>query len=337
MSIVNDFDPDNDGVDGHPFGVPHGTEESWFHAICVPFEATASYHKGTAEGPEAILRESDQVDLFDARWGEPWRAGIAVRAYGEVAKLWNQAGNDAVQATLDGQDKTAEVDALGERVNAYVGEQVAEIFSEGRVPVVVGGDHSVPYAAMAEAARRHPGMGVLHIDAHADLRKAYQGFRWSHASIFYNVIQDTDATLLQIGIRDQGRSERQFAVEHPRIAQLLDDEIAQVALRGGDVLALFEDAIAKLPQQVWLSVDIDGLRPDLCPSTGTPVPGGLDWREFRGILDALVRSGRKVIGFDLCEVGSDNWDGAVGARVLYNLLGAAAASRGLTEPFSGLE
>jgi agmatinase len=233
----------------------------------------------------------------------------------------------------------AELAALGSRVNERVEEFTTDCLAAERLPVVLGGDHSVPFGAIRAAARAHPGLGVLHFDAHADLRVAFEGFEWSHASIFHNVLEQVPgvASLVQVGIRDLGHAEAMRCDADPRIHTLFDDEWAEVVARGGDRRQAIRRHLERLPQEVWISFDIDGLSPDLCPSTGTPVPGGLDWHQTMQWLEELVLRGHRIVGVDLCEVAPPegagdpegaSWDAVVGARLLYRLIGAAMSSRG---------
>jgi agmatinase len=230
-------------------------------------------------------------------------------------------------------------------VHAHVGALARAALEGGRIPAVLGGDHSTPYGAIAAVAEAHPGLGILHVDAHADLRDAYLGFRWSHASIFHNVLQLPGvARQVGVGWRDLGAAEfAAIAAEPDRIAAWLDRDLDDEQ-RGGiswdDVCRRIVD---DLPQIVHVSVDIDGLDPALCPNTGTPVPGGLSWRQVCTLL-RTVSERRRVVGFDLCEVSPGpsfaagplpglrssraEWDANVGARMLYKLAGCAVRSRG---------
>ncbi|MDA1265366.1 MAG: arginase family protein, partial [Planctomycetota bacterium] len=207
----------------------------------------------------------------------------------------------------------------------------------GVLPIVLGGDHSAPLGAMRVCAERHPGLGVLHFDAHADLRDAFEGLRYSHASILFNLLEETPevARLVQVGIRDLGEAERGRIDEDPRITALFDPDWARAKLAGDNRRVLIREHLDLLPQEVYLTFDVDGLDPSLCPNTGTPVPGGFDWHEAMLWLEELVSSGRRVVGCDLCEVSpgpagdpdGQGWDAIVGSRLLYRMLGAALATR----------
>jgi agmatinase len=338
---TDEFDPDAPASGDGLFGLPHTHETAAVVVTAVPFEATASYRRGTARGPEAILTASKQVDLYDLETGEPWRHGIALAPVDPAFTEWNDAASrDALTVLEAGGDPgddpellaaCARVDAIMVQMNERVYEQVRRTFEAGKVPAVLGGDHSVPFGAIRAAVERHPGLGILHIDAHADLRVAYEGFTWSHASILYNVATKIPGVgpIVQVGIRDVGSAERKFSEDHPDLHTWYHPHVTWELAGGENWLRIAERMIRPLPKKVWVTFDIDGLDPSLCPNTGTPVPGGLSWGDALALLRALVESGRQIVGFDLNEVapGADEWDAIVGARMLYKLAGWSLSSR----------
>jgi agmatinase len=309
----------------------------------VPFDATTSYRKGTARGPEAILRASKQIDLFDLQTGKPYEQGIAMLdADPRIARLNAEASEKADRiiavAGVIGGDKALKsalerVNAIGSDVNRIVRASVEKALDAGRLPVLIGGDHSTPFGAMDACAARHPGLGILHFDAHADLRETYEGFEWSHASIMDNVVKQIDgvAKLVQVGIRDLGEREfERIERSNGRIRVVFDKDWQRAKLDGASLRKLARSTIDELPDVVYVSFDIDGLDPTLCPNTGTPVPGGLSWSETMLWLEELARSKKKIVGIDLNEVSPgdsspelDSWDAIVGARLLYRLIGTA--------------
>lgn len=335
------FDPDAPAAPGSGlFGLDTPRDEAAVWVQPVPFDATTSFRRGAAQGPAAVVAASHQVDLFDLRYGRPWRAGIHTMPMPEEVLIWNAAASAAAEPVIraggapPGDPSLAEVDAAGARVNELVRARTEEALDAGALPIVLGGDHSVPLGAIAACSVRHPGMGVLHLDAHADLRVAYEGFRWSHASILHNVLEETDvARVVSVGLRDLGEAERARLSDDARLRALFDPDWARAKLAGDDLRLLIREHLELLPAEVYLTFDVDGLDPSLCPNTGTPVPGGFDWHEVMLWLEELVRSGRRVVGCDLCEVspgpeGGAGWDAIVGSRLLYRMIGAALATRG---------
>ncbi len=311
--------------------------------LAMPYEATVSYRSGAARGPDAILTASSQLDLFDVELGRIYEAGIALRrAPAWLRELGPAARRDAL-CSLSPTTTPAEADACrrrvdraGERIRDELGRTTRSLLEVDRLVGVVGGDHSVPLGSIIAHADRYPGLGILHVDAHMDLRAGYEGFRYSHASIMERVLCEAPgvARIVQVGIRDFAESERQRAEEAgDRVQIFYDLDLAESRLRG-QLLDRFERVVEALPHEVYLSIDIDGLDPKLCPLTGTPVPGGLELNELFLLFRAVVRSGRRIVGFDLCEVAgpsdgtADAWDGNVGARLLYRMIGYALASGG---------
>jgi len=186
---------------------------------------------------------------------------------------------------------------------------------------IIGGDHSVPLGFLKALAEKHSDFGILQIDAHHDLRNSYEGFTFSHASIFNNALEIQNISkLVQVGIRDYCDEEvEKVSDEGDRISVFYDQQLKENRFCGLNWNLQCEKIIKELPEKVYISFDIDGLDPKLCPNTGTAVPGGLEFSETIFLLKKLVESGRKIIGFDLCEVGNNEWDASVGARVLFKL------------------
>jgi agmatinase len=355
MSIpAPEFDPDSPAeAEAGLFGLRTAPEEAGVCVLGVPFDATTSYRRGTAAGPAAILAASHQVDLFDAQqrtWrggdGRPWAAGIHLEIDREIA-AWNEEARPLAAAISERGGRIADSPALlgalervnefGARVNGRVLDWTRARLAAGVLPVVLGGDHSVPFGAIQAAGEAQPSLGLLHIDAHADLRPAYEGFVWSHASILHNLARAVPALekVLSVGLRDVGEVEiAALEASRGRVRAVFGHEWSWARATGADLAALARREVAALPSAVWLTIDVDGLDPTLCPNTGTPVPGGLGWDEALLWLEALTATGKRVVGLDLCEVSPgesapaevDSWDAIVGARLLYKAIGAALAT-----------
>jgi agmatinase len=316
------FDPDAAATeDSGIYGLPFSPEEAKVVIIPVPYEATTSYGGGTSRGPQAVLDASKQVDLYDHETGRPYEAGIAMLPIPRKIVGWN------AKAKKLGRKRGAAVNKISDQVNDWVYEQTSALLAHGKMAVVIGGDHSVPFGSMRAYAERYPGLGILHLDAHADLRNAYEGFTWSHASIFHNVVTRLPIRkLVQVGVRDLGAAElRMIQESNGRIVTFFDPDVAARKEEGAPFAEIADEIVAELPRDVYLSWDIDGLDPTLCPGTGTPVPGGLSWNEAIGLLRALRRAKKRIVGLDLCEVapGETEWDANVGARLLYKMIGFA--------------
>jgi len=331
------FDPDAAaGAGSGIYGLPSTPDDARVVIIPVPYEATTSYGGGTSDGPAAVFEASKQVDLFDRETGRPYEAGIAMLDIPQAIIDWNEKAKGIAKPVIENggviDDATrkaaAEVNAISEKVNDWVYEQTRALLIAGKMPVVLGGDHSAPFGAILAYAETHPNLGILHLDAHADLRDAYEGFTWSHASIFHNVITKVGGVdrLVQVGVRDLSNAESAMIDgSQGRIVTFFDSDLAARKEEGATWAEIADEIVGALPHDVYLSWDIDGLDPTLCPSTGTPVPGGLSWNEAIGLLRAIRRAGKRIVGLDLCEVspGATEWDANVGARLLYKMIGFA--------------
>lgn len=334
------FDPDAAAAPGSGiFGLSTSPGDAQVVLVPVPFAATVSYGGGAERGPEAMLAASHQVDLYDWHFGRIYEAGIHLLEPDSAIVAAHPPARLAAERILAGESVAADerqqaiavVDAAGNLVNASLRRTVEPLLAQGQIVGVLGGDHSIPFAAIEAAAEQEP-IGILHFDAHADLRDSYEGFHWSHASIMHNVLARCPqvARLVQIGIRDYSEGElRASHAQAGRVVTHFDADWQQRRFAGTTFDELVGQALGALPQRVWVSFDIDGLDPALCPNTGTPVPGGLQFAEAVHVIARLANSGRQIVGFDLVEVapGRDEWDANVGARLLYKLCGAAIRSR----------
>jgi agmatinase len=253
-------------------------------------------------------------------------------------RAWNESGTAAARRYREQRDLgglpslLAEAQAITNticaRLNDALHTQVRALIQAGKIVGTVGGDHGAVFGAIAAHAEAFPGMGILHFDAHADLREEYEGFHHSHASIMNNVVRRCPevARLVQVGIRDYCDGERDLVRDSGgRIVSHYDADLAAGRFTGVTWDAQCKAIVAALPPLVYVSFDVDGLDPALCPHTGTPVPGGLSFHEASYLLGAVARSGRRIVGFDLVEVAPDpaggEWDANVGARLLYKMIG----------------
>ncbi len=332
---MTDFDPNDIGIaNGNFFGLPFTAAEADIALISVPWDVTTSYRAGTHKGPQAIMDASLQVDLFDQALPDAWKTRISTVPEDLFIAEKNSHFREIAEKIIEGlgegvskenySSETELVNRASDELNRYVYQTAKEQIKSGKLTGIVGGDHSVPLGAIKAVSEQYQSFGILHIDAHADLREAYEGFRYSHASIMYNALKEINNinSLTQVGIRDFCQQEHDMIMTDPRINCFTDRLIRQNSFKGKLFADQCIEIIETLPENVYVSFDIDGLSPDLCPNTGTPVPGGLSFAEADYLLWQLVNSGRRVVGFDLCEVSpsaEDQWDANVGARVLFKL------------------
>ncbi|CAM2006890.1 agmatinase family protein [Acanthopleuribacter pedis] len=307
--------------------------------IGVPWEPTVSYGRGTSQAPARMVPASHQLDYFVPFLGREFADEVAMLP---LNQSWLDANQRCISLAdpilaeggrLSGDlaENLAQINQISEQINGELEDLTRHWLKQGKIVAVLGGDHSSPLGSMRAHLARFPDMGVLHIDAHHDLRQAYEGFTYSHASIMYNYLTQNapKGPLVSVGIRDYAQAEREFAEKDPRITTFYDADLAAAAFKGTSWSRQCDQIIAALPQQVYISCDIDGLEPGCCPNTGTPVPGGLSFNQTLFLIDRLRHHKKQVVGFDLCEVSpnqdrdDDEWDLNVGARLLHRLCAAA--------------
>ncbi len=321
-------------INGNLLGLPFNYESANLIVFGVPWEVTVSYGAGTANGPQRVLDASTQLDLFDFDHPDGWKQGIFMVEIPQdilkkneyyrtlAAKIIKRLEQGkSVTDTPDLTPVLTEVNQACEQVNQWLFEQCFEAIKNGKRVAVIGGDHSSPLGYFQALATRYTNYGILHIDAHADLRDAYEGFEFSHASIMFNAMKIPQISrLVQVGLRDISHDEVLLINQsNGRIVAYYDPAIKQKLYSGTTWIDLCREIISHLPEYVYISFDIDGLDPKFCASTGTPVPGGLELEQAYMLFRELIDSDRKIIGFDLCEVGDAEWDGNVGARIVYKL------------------
>jgi agmatinase len=332
---IKKFDPNAVAQKGKLFGLPFTPETAEIVVIPVPWDVTTSFKDGASLGPSAILDVSSQIDLHIPHIPDSWKLGITMLPIdNEWLKKNNEARKYALQYIryLEGgelklEDKeihiiSKNINALSVNINDWVYAKSKEILDSDKIPVVLGGDHSSPYGLMRAIDENQSDFGVLHIDAHADLRPAYEGFTHSHASIMYNLLElDHVSKLVQIGIRDLCEQENEYIINDSRIRTFFDHNIKNQLFEGIRWSLIVDEIIDELPDNIYLSLDVDGLDPSLCPNSGTPVPGGLSFDQLTYLLDKIAESGKRIIAFDICEVAGNQgeWDAIVGSRLLYYL------------------
>ena len=330
------------------YGLPFKESEASVVYIPVPWDVTTSYQAGTSKGPKAIVAASEQIDFFDLDYIDAYTAGLFLKKENSKIKKLNSSMRPVAKKIIEATDEMMntnkqlqknldKVNAACEELNEIVYKETKALLNQNKISVVLGGDHATPFGAIKAYAEKYPSLGILHFDAHSDTRDAYMGFQYSHASIMHNVMEKIPGVskLVQVGIRDFCEQEYLYTKSNKKVKVFFDQELARRKMSGENFAKIAKDIIEFLPENVYISFDIDGLDPRFCPNTGTPVPGGLDYQEVMLIITELVKSGRKLVGFDLVEVAPDpkdktnEWDANVGMRLLYKMTSASLASLGL--------
>lgn len=339
MINLNQYDPNAVGnPNNNVFGLPTNEDDARLIIVPVPWEVTVSYGAGTARAAEAILKASLQVDLFDPEFPDAWKEGYYMRTSDRKILMKSDYLRKEAELYIDyiskGDDVAAnqfmsktlkEVNEGSNFLNNWVYDQTRVLLEKGKLVGLLGGDHSTPLGFFKAVGEKFGDFGILQIDAHFDLRVGYEGFKYSHASIMYNALQEIPqlSRIVQVGIRDFGSDEWEYYKQaDSKVVTYFDKDIRNRQFEGESWKQIAEDIINQLPDKVFISFDIDGLDRKLCPFTGTPVPGGFELEQIFYLFSTLLKSGKKILGFDLNEVGiggDTDWDANVGARVLYKL------------------
>lgn len=338
MADLTHFDPNSAGnPNNNIFGLPFNQEESRVILLPVPWEVSVSYAAGTARAPENIFQASMQVDLIDNDIHDGWKRGIFMKDIdNEVLRKSDYLRKEAelyIKYVTEGQaiednkfmcKVLREINEGGVFLNEWVYENTKTLLNQGKLVGLLGGDHSSPLGFYKAIGEKYPSFAILQIDAHADLREAYEGITYSHASIMYNALKEVPSInkLVQVGTRDYSESEWNYIKNsNGKVVTFFDRDLKERQYEGTLWKHIVEQIVQELPEYVYLSFDIDGLDPKLCPNTGTPVQGGLETEQVYYLLRQIIRQRKKLIGFDLNEVGVSNneWDENVGARILFKL------------------
>ncbi len=231
-----------------------------------------SYGHGAAAAPEAILKASYYQEFYDDELNiETYKCGIHTLPVIKPCKSPKE---------------------MIDRV-----EQVADsVIADGKIPFMLGGEHSISFGLYKALHKKYPDIGVVQIDAHADLRDSYEGTKYSHAAVMRR-IRETCQHTTQIGIRSLCREEADYIKQHKASVYLAKD----IHNNNGWI----DKMVKQLPEDIFITFDIDGLDPSIVPHTGTPEPGGLLWYETLEILKRIFKE-KNVVGIDLVELASDN-------------------------------
>jgi len=265
--------------------------------VPVPMETTVSYGKGASRGPAAILAASQQVEYYDPRLGRETclEAGIATAR------------------PLRAPDTAGWV--------AAVERACGRALDEGRLPLLLGGEHTLTLGGVWAALARGKDLVVVQVDAHADLRDAYRGKTLSHATVMRRCLEE-GCSILSLGVRAFSQEEARLMADHPRVTALTVEAVR----RDRPWERTLRRTVAG--KSLYLTVDLDGLDPSVVPAVGTPVPGGLLWEETLDLCAAAVEAAGEVVGMDVVELApgrGDRQSSFAAAQLAYHLIGMATS------------
>ena len=271
------------GIDSHS-----SLADAKFVVVPVPYDLTSTYQSGSRRGPDAILDASANMELYDEELRkETYLAGI----------------HTLVPLAADARGP-------GEMV-ASVREQITRVLVHGKIPVMLGGEHSISLGAVQAMQEKYPALSVLQLDAHADLRDSYQGSPYSHAAVARRIAEV--CPLVQVGIRSISAEEWEWAKRTGQISRI----------HWADKLELVDTIENQLSKNVYLTIDVDIFDPSVIPATGTPEPGGMFWFEVIDILKGVCTT-KNIVGIDIVELlprpGDIASDFTI-AKLIYKTLG----------------
>lgn len=312
--------------------------------VPVPWEVTASGGEGTARASEEIREASNQMDFFQKSSLKEINPLIFFEEPDRELTRLNKTHCDISRKIIDQQNRSLplrkeqqkEINAINracKQMTDWVYKKAQDIFNKGKIPALVGGDHSVSEGLIRLIGEMYPkDLGLLHIDAHCDLRESYQGFTRSHASIMFNVLNYPAAPqkILQVGVRDFCKEEYERIKKNSRLVCYFDEDLSTRLSQRESWAQICKEMIALLPSRIYVSLDVDGLEWACAPGTGTPVPGGLTFNQALFLLNEIERQGKKLISFDVVESSAGpqeakkifgHWNENVAARLIYHLCG----------------
>lgn len=267
-----------------------------FVVLPMPYDATTSFGSGARYGPRAVITASQQVELYDERLGrESYQAGVAT--------------HEPLEPDTSGPEATLK--------NVFAAAK--RIVADGKFLFGLGGEHSLTAPLVRAVKARHRDVSVLQIDAHADLRDAYQGSPHSHACVMRRV-HDMKVPAIGVGIRNYSKDEARF------IQQAGKPIFSALACR--ESKTWINSVLGALTDEVYVTIDIDGFDPAYAPATGTPEPGGLDWYQVTDLL-AAVASRKRIVAADVVEVAPQPPNTVtefLAAKLMYRLIGLVTAA-----------
>lgn len=321
------------GDGGYYFGEKTQPAEADLVIVSAPWSVTSDYGRGATYTPDAVIDASAESNLYDVETGFSAEGRVATAEIDyNIQELSEHLGREAERIAMRFHDEATSVVEYAARKVKHVNEGFAEMHasvygqtkcwvSKGKSVAVIGGDHSVSFGAIKAVAEHHGEVGVLFIDAHADFVRSGEIFPYTHRSIARNIVEQIPSvsSLVEVGVRDINREEMASLLSHDKVKLFLAERVAARRFEGESWGDLCREMVDKLPQKVYISLDIDALKIEFCTHTNTPVPGGMTFDEVVYLVNCVVKSGRQIVGFDIVEVVS-NLDNKMDAIVAVRLL-----------------
>lgn len=330
--------PDN----GNYFGFPIDAADAALVLISAPWDTTVSTRAGSSYAPDAIIEASRFVDFYEPMAPDSWRKGIATlpidysiqdlshRLRSDADKVINMSHSDAdyILNNIMHARRLRRINEGSVQINEKIYSQSKMWLQQGKIVGLVGGDHSTSYGNIRAVGECYSEFGVLHIDAQCNLKEQCYGFSHSHSSVMHNVLNNVSTLkrLVSVGVREFSPNEWQRSEDDERIRLFTGQYIWSSHFEGVNWSTICDEIIAELPENVYISLDIDGFTVECSPHTGTTISGGLRFPEVVYLMSKLVGSGRKIIGFDLTEVVpdvEDKTDAMIAARLLFKMCSMA--------------
>lgn len=351
QQLFKDYDPSAMAIPGKPFGLPHNAEQAKMHVIQIESAITVSGSEGAELGPVGLLEGSAQIELYNRMYPRSaYIPGMYLLPSEPLIIENHTEGREAFRALLEIYDKgdsisddeneiailLKKIDDCSVVLNNWVIKMTQEALRDGKIPAFLGGCHGSMYGGIKASAEYHEEETLFQFDAHKDLRKAFEGAQFSHASIMYNILENVPQIkkLISVGIRSYGLDETDYVDSHPdRIKIFYDSDLRKILDEGKSwseyLVPMMVERIET--KKVHLTFDIDVFDPSLCPSTGTPVPGGLSMWQAKTLINEIARK-KEIVSFDLNEVvPKTRVDMLTGAEIWYHLYVETMRSNGLYE------
>jgi len=298
------------------FGLDVSIEAARLLVLPIPWEGTVSFRTGTSQAPQQVIALSYQIDHYDPRIANAWTLGVAALPLPRFVQELNQRALHT-RSSEDQQRKIAFLNQASLELLRWIEQTATHWLDQGKLIALLGGEHSITPGLIAALQKRHPRFSVLHLDAHTDLRQSYEELTYSHATAMYHTLQyDAVDRLISVGIRDLSNEEMQYVQRNVDRIQLFHSwDLHTQLFRGTPWDTLCDAIIDKLSNHVY-------------------VPGGLSYMQVLYLIHKVYQSGRRIIGFDLVEVGyhpDNNLDAIVAAHLLYQLANITIASNTLLD------